>query len=115
MISTLQVAKRVDSHHALDIAGLTFLWSSRAPFKAHNQGNSCRLKHASASAPLALCKCTLSQNPICMGVRQVGGGGSVAADAELDSLKDAVEREIVAGQQLIGRWGPLVVHLCHDR
>ena len=46
---------------------------------------------------------------------QVGGGGSVAADAELDSLKDAVEREIVAGRQLIGRWGPLVKQLCHDR
>lgn len=46
---------------------------------------------------------------------QVGGGGSVAADAELDSLKDAVEREIVSGQQLIGQWGPLVQQLCHDR
>ena len=39
----------------------------------------------------------------------------MAADAELDSLKDAVEREIVAGQQLIGRWGPLIQQLCHDR
>ncbi|KAK9836505.1 hypothetical protein WJX74_001907 [Apatococcus lobatus] len=46
---------------------------------------------------------------------QVGTGKSVAADAELDSLKDAVEREIVASGQLIGRWGPLVQQLCHDR
>ncbi|KAK9823736.1 hypothetical protein WJX72_005030 [[Myrmecia] bisecta] len=43
------------------------------------------------------------------------GVGSVAADTELDALKESAEAEIVAAGNLVGRFAPLVACLCHDR
>ena len=43
------------------------------------------------------------------------GVGSAASDAELDRLKDATEAEILAHNNLIGRFAPLVAAFCHQR
>ena len=43
------------------------------------------------------------------------GVGSAASDAELDRLKDATEAEILARNNLIGRFAPLVAAFCHQR
>ena len=43
------------------------------------------------------------------------GVGSLAADVELDALKDAAEGEIVSMHNLMGRYAPLLAALCHNR
>lgn len=43
------------------------------------------------------------------------GVGSLAADVELDALKDAAEGEIVGMKSLLGRYAPLLAALCHNR
>lgn len=43
------------------------------------------------------------------------GVGSAASDAELDRLKDATEAEILARNNLVGRFAPLVAAFCHQR
>ena len=43
------------------------------------------------------------------------GVGSLAADVELDALRDAAEGEIVAMRSLLGRYAPLLAALCHNR
>lgn len=43
------------------------------------------------------------------------GVGSLAADVELDALKDAAEGEIVGMHNLLGRYAPLLAALCHNR
>jgi len=43
------------------------------------------------------------------------GVGSLAADVELDTLKDAAEGEIVGMKSLLGRYAPLLAALCHNR
>lgn len=43
------------------------------------------------------------------------GVGSLAADVELDALKDAAEGEIVSMHNLLGRYAPLLAALCHNR
>ena len=45
---------------------------------------------------------------------QLGVGG-LAADLELDSLKETVEAEIVAAQNLLGCYAPLLAAVCHNR
>ena len=36
-------------------------------------------------------------------------------DMELESLKEAVEAEIMAQNSFIGSYGPILERLCHDR
>ncbi|KAL0043109.1 hypothetical protein WJX79_009421 [Trebouxia sp. C0005] len=43
------------------------------------------------------------------------GVGSLAADVELDALKDTAEGEIVGMKSLLGRYAPLLAALCHNR
>ena len=43
------------------------------------------------------------------------GVGSAASDAELDRLKDATEAEILARNNLVGQFAPLVAAFCHQR
>ncbi len=43
------------------------------------------------------------------------GVGSVAADAELDSLKEAAEAEILAAKSLLGGLSQVVATFCHNR
>ncbi len=43
------------------------------------------------------------------------GVGSLAADVELDALKEAAEGEIVGMKNLLGRYAPLLAALCHNR
>ena len=43
------------------------------------------------------------------------GVGSLAADVELDALKDAAEGEIVGMHNLLARYAPLLAALCHNR
>ena len=42
------------------------------------------------------------------------GVGSVAADLELDALKDAAEAQIAAGRGLVARFAPLICRFCHN-
>ena len=41
--------------------------------------------------------------------------GSLAADGELDALKDAAEGEILGMHNLLARYAPLLAALCHNR
>eukprot|EP00775_Hariotina_reticulata_P007726 gene7726-7925_t len=41
------------------------------------------------------------------------GVGSVAADAQLDGLAEAVEAQMMAGDQLLGKYGQLLSSFCH--
>ena len=41
--------------------------------------------------------------------------GGVAADAELDALKEAAEAEIVSANNLLGCYAPLLAAICHNR
>lgn len=43
------------------------------------------------------------------------GVGSLAADVELDALKDAGEGEILGMHNLLARYAPLLAALCHNR
>ena len=43
------------------------------------------------------------------------GVGSLAADVELDALKDAAEGEILGMHNLLARYAPLLAALCHNR
>lgn len=45
---------------------------------------------------------------------QLGVGG-IAADAELDALKEAAEAEIVSANNLLGCYAPLLAAICHNR
>ncbi|WIA21063.1 hypothetical protein OEZ85_005385 [Tetradesmus obliquus] len=41
------------------------------------------------------------------------GAGSVAADAELDSLAEAAEAQVTSAQQLLGQFGQVLSRFCH--
>ncbi|WIA41348.1 hypothetical protein OEZ86_004943 [Tetradesmus obliquus] len=41
------------------------------------------------------------------------GAGSVAADAELDSLAEAAEAQVMSAQQLLGQFGQVLSRFCH--
>ena len=43
------------------------------------------------------------------------GVGSLAADVELDALRDAAEGEVVGMKNLLGRYAPLLAGICHNR
>ena len=43
------------------------------------------------------------------------GAGSVAADAELDALKETAEAQILNAANLIGQYGKIVMSFCHNR
>jgi condensin complex subunit 1 len=43
------------------------------------------------------------------------GASSATADAELDLLKEAAEREVVSPAQLVGHYVPLVAAVCHSK
>lgn len=45
---------------------------------------------------------------------QLGVGG-LAADLELDALKEAAEAEIVSANNLLGCYAPLLAAICHNR
>jgi len=40
--------------------------------------------------------------------------GALAADLELDAMKDAAEAQIVAANNVIGRYAPLVAAFCRN-
>ena len=43
------------------------------------------------------------------------GVGAVASDMEVDGLKDVAEAQILSPDNLVGRFGPLITCLCHNR